>query len=163
MIIERAIRKLRNAWENFENERFLKKLKAYGKNVSIRQPACFEGMECIEIGDGTSIAAFVHMWGHGGITIGARVLIASHTAITSVTHDHTQERVYGTTIMKPVIIRDDVWIGAHAVVMPGVTLGEGSVIAAGAVVTRDVGPYEIVGGVPAVLMKHRRKKSDKRD
>lgn len=52
-------------------------------------------------------------------------------------------------------IGNDVWIGANAVILPGVTVGDGAVIAAGAVVTKDVKPYSIVGGVPAKLIKYR--------
>jgi len=57
--------------------------------------------------------------------------------------------------MKEIKIGNDVWIGAHAVILPGVTINDGSVIAAGAVVTRDVPPYSVVGGVPAKAIKQR--------
>ena len=56
---------------------------------------------------------------------------------------------------KPVIIGNDVWIGANVVILPGVTIGDGAILAAGAVVTKDVGPYSIVGGVPAKIIKYR--------
>ena len=56
---------------------------------------------------------------------------------------------------KKVVIGDDVWIGANAVILPGVTIGEGSVIAAGSIVNKDVEPFSIVGGVPAKVIKMR--------
>ena len=58
-------------------------------------------------------------------------------------------------IAKPITIGDDVWIGSHAVILPGVTIGNGAVIAAGSVVVKDVGPFQIVGGIPAKLIKEK--------
>ena len=58
-------------------------------------------------------------------------------------------------IIKPVIIGSDVWIGARSIILPGVTIGEGSVIAAGSVVTKSVDKYSVVGGNPAKLIKYR--------
>lgn len=136
-------------------KKYLKKLKSCGTNVSIRQPVCFEGMEYIEMGNDISVAAFVHIWGYGGVKIGDRVMIASHTAITTISHDHTKRIMKATVISKPIVIGDDVWIGSHAVIMPGVTIGNGAVIAAGSVVLDDVGENQIVGGVPARLIKNR--------
>ncbi len=139
----------------YNNKQFLKTLKAYGKQVSIRQPVCFEGPEYIEIGDEVSIAAFVHIWGYGGVTIGKRVMIASHTAISTITHDHSKTDMHKTVVSKPIVIEDDVWIGAHAVILPGVTIRKGAVVAAGSVVVSDVPAYQIVGGVPAKFIKER--------
>lgn len=62
---------------------------------------------------------------------------------------------YAPIIAKPVIIKDDVWIGSNAVIMPGITIGKGAVIGAGAVVTKDVPPNAIVMGIPAKLVKYR--------
>jgi maltose O-acetyltransferase len=59
----------------------------------------------------------------------------------------------GTSFALPITIGDDVWIGARAVVLPGVTIGRGAVVGAGAVVSRDVGVGEVVGGVPARLIR----------
>lgn len=81
--------------------------------------------------------------------------IGSHTAITTLTHDHTREIMQATSVKEPVIIHDDVWIGAHCVIMPGITIGQGAVVGAGAVVTKDVEPHAIVAGVPARLLMYR--------
>ncbi len=92
------------------------------------------------------------MWGAGGISIGNNVLIASHEAITSLTHDKNAVCFRETTLRATVGIGDNVWIGADAIILPGVTVGAGSIVAAGAVVTRDVPANAVVAGVPARLV-----------
>lgn len=64
-------------------------------------------------------------------------------------------RLQGDSVSKPVVIGDDVWIGARSIILKGVHIGKGAVIAAGAVVTKDVPEYAIVGGVPAKVIKYR--------
>jgi len=141
---------------NIRKSIFCAGLKAKGRNLSIAFPCKFEGKQNIEIGDDVSIAAFVHVWGHGGVSIGDRVLIATHVAITSLTHDYTYQNMRSAPIIaKPVVIENDVWIGSNAVIMPGVTIGTGAVVGAGAVVTKDVPRYSIVAGIPAKVMKYR--------
>ena len=76
-------------------------------------------------------------------------MIGSHVAITSLTHDYTEDNMYNTTLAKPVVIEDEVWIGAHAIILPGTRVGRGAVIGAGSVVTRDIPPYAVAYGVPA--------------
>jgi len=77
------------------------------------------------------------------------------------TQNHRFDRIdipmieQGNTEPKPVVIEDDVWIAARSIILPGVTIGKGAVIAAGAVVTKDVPPYTVVGGVPARKIKLR--------
>ncbi len=105
------------------------------------------------IGSKVNIAEFVHMWGGGGISIGNDVLIASHTVITSQTHDVYAKLFRKTMISKEVIIEDNVWIGAAAIILPGITIGTGSIVAAGSVVTKDVSAGTIVAGVPARVIK----------
>jgi acetyltransferase-like isoleucine patch superfamily enzyme len=91
----------------------------------------------------------------GGVNIGDRVMIGSHVAITSLTHDYTAVAMNGTSLARPIVIEDDVWLGTHCVILPGVRVGCGAVVAAGAVVTKDVPPYTVVAGVPARLLKRR--------
>ena len=64
-------------------------------------------------------------------------------------------RYQGGKEVAPVVIGDDVWIGSRVIILPGVKIGNGSVIGAGAVVTKDVEPYSVVGGVPAKLIRRR--------
>ena len=106
----------------------------------------------LEAGKNLNINRGVHIYARGGVTIGDYVLIGPNVVITSSQHRYDTP---GTPIMfqghekKPVKIGNDVWIGANSVILPGVTVGEGTIIGAGAVVTFDTEPYSIVGGVPA--------------
>lgn len=92
------------------------------------------------------------------ISIGNNVLIGMYSIITTTNHGtemnplpiRLQEETY-----KDVVIEDDVWLGARVIVLQGVRIGKGAVVAAGAVVTKDVAPYTVVGGVPAKLIKKR--------
>ena len=126
-----------------------------GKNVRIYPPVVFYGPEALDIGDDTSVAPFVHIWCGGRVVIGARCMIGSHGAISSLTHDYNQPEMWKTIVARPVVIEDDVWIGAHAAILPGVTIGRGAVVGAGAVVTADVPPGAIVVGAPAREMARR--------
>lgn len=133
-------------------------LKHCGERVHFYLPfhICFPGS--LKIDDDSTIGTYVHMWCLGGISIGKKVMIGSHTAITSITHDYNQEDMrFAPTIRKPVVIEDDVWIGTHSVILPGVTIGKGAVIGANSVVTKDVEPYSIIYGSPAKIYKHREK------
>lgn len=107
----------------------------------------------IAVGDECSIGEFVHMWGGGGVTIGNRVLIASHLALTSLTHDADADDFASTSIRRAIVIEDNVWIRAGARILPGVRLGEVCIIGAGAVVTADVASRTVVAGVPARPMR----------
>jgi len=142
-------------WRTFHTARIKYTLGSCGRQVSFQMPVVFAQPDCIEVGDNVSFGGFVHIWGAGGVRIGNRVMIGSHTAISSVTHDYTQEIMITTIVKKPVVIGDDVWLGTHVLIMPGVTIGKGAVIGAGAVVTMDVPSGVIVAGVPARLVKAR--------
>lgn len=112
----------------------------------------------IEIGDNCSINPFTVIYGHGGTKIGNNVLIAAHTVIIPSNHNFEKLdkpiRLQGN-ISKGICIEDDVWIGAGCRILDGVTVGRGSVIAAGAVVNHNIEPFSVVGGVPAKLIKKR--------
>jgi acetyltransferase-like isoleucine patch superfamily enzyme len=126
-----------------------------GSNVRIYHPVIFSGPEALDIGDNTSIAPFVHIWCGGRVIIGSNCMIGSHVEISSLTHDYQEKNMSSTIIAKAVIIEDGVWIGSHAVIMPGITIGRGAVIGAGSIVTKDIPPYAIAYGVPAVIRAFR--------
>ncbi len=112
----------------------------------------------IVIGDRVSINPFSVLYGHGGLRIGSDVLIAAHVTIIPANHIFERTdvpmRQQGETRLG-ITIGDDVWIGSGARILDGVTVGKGSVVAAGAVVRDDVPAYGIVGGVPARLLRSR--------
>lgn len=92
--------------------------------------------------------------------IGNNVLIAPNVAILSVSHNHENIDIpivdQGDTEPNPPIIEDGVWLGRNVVVMPGIRIGAGAIVGAGAVVTKDIPPYVIAGGVPARIIKSRK-------
>ena len=106
------------------------------------------------IGDHTRIG--LHNTIIGPVTIGSHVNLAQGITITALNHNFSDaekridEQGVNTT---PVVIEDDIWIGANAVILPGVTIGQHSVVAAGAIVTKDVPPHSLVAGVPAKVIR----------
>jgi maltose O-acetyltransferase len=132
-----------------------KRLKKCGEGLSIQFPIIIEGYDYIEIGEKVAFAAFVHIWGSGGVKIGKNVMIGAHTAISSITHDYNQKLMYGTSITKEVSIGNNVWIGSNCIILPGVKIGDGAVIGAGSVVTKNVKENAIVFGNPAKFFKER--------
>ncbi|HOG45113.1 MAG TPA: acyltransferase [Anaerolineae bacterium] len=104
--------------------------------------------QSLRLGDCVDIGEFVVLRASGGLTIGSRVLIAAHAVLTTRGHPKTLPR-YGQIEDAPLLVEDDVWIGAGAIVLPGVSVGRGAIVAAGAVVTHSVPPFCIVAGVPA--------------
>lgn len=84
----------------------------------------------------------------GGIAIGDDCLIGHNCTICTVNHDKNSN-TRGNMVCRPVKIGDKVWIGANVIILPGVSIGDGAIIAAGTVVTKDVAPAMIVGGSPA--------------
>lgn len=108
----------------------------------------------VTIGDHTRIG--IHCTVIGPACIGSHVNLAQGITVTALNHNFSiaNQRIDEQGIStQPVVISDDVWIGANAVILPGVTIGRHAVIAAGAVVTKDVPDYTVVGGVPAKVIK----------
>jgi acetyltransferase-like isoleucine patch superfamily enzyme len=130
-----------------------------GENTTIYPYAllkCNRGK--IVLGQGCSVNDYSILYGYGGITIGDDVHIAAHTVIVASEHDYRllgRENFSEDMRGKGIVIEDNVWIGANAVVLDGVTIGKGSVIGAGAVVSRDIPADSIAVGVPARVIKKR--------
>lgn len=133
----------------------IRRFASCGSNPELYFPLQIHDPGRVKIGNDVSLNAFVHIWGTGGVTIGDRVMIASHVALNAVTHDYTVDPMRWTVVEREIVIEDDVWIGSHAVINPGVTLHKGCVIGAGAVVTRDVPANAIAAGVPARVLRYR--------
>lgn len=136
-----------------------------GKNVRIAYDCDIKGGQNICVGDGSQIGPHCLFWTtRARICIGKKVLMGPN--VTIITGDHRVD-VVGKHIIDvgddeklpehdaDVIIEDGVWIASNVTILKGVTVGEGSVLAAGAVVTQNVEPYAIYGGVPAKKIKMR--------
>lgn len=106
----------------------------------------------ITVGDGVFINACCHFQDHGGITIGDGCQIGHNVVFATLNHGLSpEERRY--TIPAPIVLGRKVWIGSNSTILPGVTIGDNAIIAAGAVVTKDVPADTVVGGVPAKFIK----------
>lgn len=127
-----------------------------GDGVRLREGTILQAGPEITIGDQTDINPFTTVYGR--VKVGSFVMIAPRVMLAGGNHlfdDVTQPMKLQGHITQGIVVEDDVWIGANAVVTDGVRIGKGAIIGAGAVVTRDVPCYAIVGGNPARLIKYR--------
>jgi acetyltransferase-like isoleucine patch superfamily enzyme len=112
----------------------------------------------IKIGCNCTVNSFALLYGHGGLDIGNEVRISAHVVIVPMNHIYKNPSIpiwkQGET-RKGIKIEDDAWIGAGAKILDGVRIGKGSIIGAGAVVTRDIPPYSVAVGIPARVIKKR--------
>lgn len=125
-------------------------MKKCGRNVNIQNRARFG--HNMEIGDNSGLGENCLI--HSGTVIGKNVMMGPDVIISTQNHQYNRE-TYEGFVRKPVIIEDNVWIGYRAIILAGVHVGRNAIIGAGAVVTKDVPPYAIVGGVPARVLKTR--------
>ena len=124
-----------------------------GSGSTLHMGARFYQPNNIKIGKGTIIGDHVFLDGRASLSIGSNVDIASQVMIYNSEHDLDSPTM--KAIEEPVVIEDYCFIGPRAIIMPGVTLGKGSVVAGGAVVTKDVPAGVVVGGIPATKIKTR--------
>ena len=126
-----------------------------GKWVNIDKGVTFA--TDIKLGEGSGIGANCSI--PTGVTIGDHVMMGIDILMFTNEHRHDEIEVpmglQGRTEVHPIVIEDDVWIGSRSLIMKGVRIGHGAIIAAGSVVTKDVPPYEIWGGNPAHFLKSR--------
>lgn len=131
------------------------------RKFSLGKHSVVESFSCINnavgdvtVGDNTRIG--MHNTIIGPVNIGNNVILAQNIVVSALNHNYDK---YDMPICKqgvntkPIVIDDDSWIGAGAIITQGVTIGKHSIVAAGAVVTKDVPPYTIVAGVPATIVK----------
>lgn len=126
------------------------------KNVRIYAGFHIRDPHNIVIEDGVSIGPKVLLDGRCGLTIKRSAVIAYNAIIWTLNHDYNDLHFSGKG--HPVTIGEYAWVCCNSVIMPGVNIGEGAVVASGAVVTKDVPPYTVVGGVPAKIIGNREKK-----
>ena len=127
-----------------------------GNKVNIEKGAAFPSS--VELGDNSGIGVRAQI--NGKVVIGKNVMMGPDVCIYTVNHAFDRTDVpmnqQGFAAEKPVVIGDDVWIGARAIILPGTRVGTGAVIGAGAVVTKDVPDYAVVGGNPARILRMRK-------
>lgn len=107
----------------------------------------------ITIGEGSIIGMWATLDGRKGITIGNYVNFSSEVALWTLQHDYNSPTFAAAG--GPIVINDRAWISYRATILPGVTIGEGAVVAANSVVTKDVAPFTVVGGIPAKPIQQR--------
>lgn len=110
----------------------------------------------IHIGRDSLIGEYCVIRGQGGVTLGDRVYTSPFTQLLAVNHvfdDRQRPFIEQGITAQGIVVEDDVWLGAGAIITDGVRIGKHSIVAAGAVVTKDVPPYSVVGGVPARVIK----------
>jgi len=143
-----------------------------GDNVSVGRFTLIEATgllsllgKGVRIGANSNLGDYNSVGGAGGVTIGENVLIGQYVSFHPQNHiidDPNRPIKHQGTSEQGIVVEDDVWIGARVTVLDGVHIGRGAVIAAGAVVTHDVPPYAVVGGVPARVLKWRKEPEDGR-
>jgi acetyltransferase-like isoleucine patch superfamily enzyme len=130
-----------------------------GRNVTVRSGAIlapFGGF--IRIGDQSGVNHYTVLYGHGGLTIGSCVRFAAHCLVVPANHGIAtlDVPIFAQSLSKKgIVIGDDVWIGAHCTILDGVSIGDGSVIAAGSVVNKTVERRTVAAGVPAKAIRGR--------
>ena len=134
------------------------------KNIVITVDSIFGNYENIIWHDNIYIGPQAYIWAVGGLEINENVIIGPRVTIHTSNHryeDATMLPYDGYSYAKKVTIEKNVWIGDSTMIVPGVTIGEGSIVAMGSVVTKDVPKYSIVGGNPAKVIKQRNVKKYK--
>lgn len=129
-----------------------------GKRVKIWSGVWLDNYTGLHIGDDVTIGRGAIFVTGGGVYIGDRTMIAHGSKIISVGHripDGRESMRFSGPDKSPIHISNDVWVCTQSVVLPGVTIGEGALIAAGAVVTKDVPAFAVVGGIPARILRMR--------
>lgn len=138
---------------NFLKGRYLiSRCDKVGSDVRLRMPMTIYSPEKLSMGDKVDIGENVVLRAGGGLSIGNNVLVANGVIIVTDGHSVNPPR-WRCVETAQIVINDDVWIGSGAIILPGVRVGEGALIAAGSVVSRDVPAFTMVAGVPASVKK----------
>lgn len=142
----------------------------FGNNVSVGsftvvRPSGYYSRQIgqgLVVGDNSSLGINCYIGCGGGVTIGKNVMMGPYVSIHSENHNHSEDNVpmkdQGVSRGK-VVIEDDCWLGAGSRILSGVTIGQGSIVAAGAIVTKSCPPYSKLAGVPAKIISKRQKLS----
>jgi maltose O-acetyltransferase len=126
------------------------KVRVAGLKLNFKENLIFKGYSYIGPGG--------FWYAKGGITIGNNVIFGPETVLWTANHNYNSIELLpygGEDILKEIVIEDNVWVGMRTMILPGVTVGEGAIIAAGSVVVKDVPKCAIIGGNPAKIIKYR--------
>ena len=126
---------------------------SYSSSVSLSRTSRIEYPWNVQIDNMSSIGANAWVYALDKIMIGKNCCIGEEVKLITGSHDVSSCRF--DLVTKPIVIEDNVWVATGAMILPGVTIGEGAVVAAGAVVVKDVEPWTVVGGNPAKVIKKR--------
>lgn len=131
--------------------------KSYGKGVYLYHPCVVTGADNFVIGNNVHINRKSFIRAEGGLYIGNNVHISRNFTLYTINHNYCGSALpYDEEIIcKPVVIKDNVWIGINVTVIPGVVIGEGAIVGAGTVVSRDIPPLAIVGSAPQRVIRYR--------
>jgi maltose O-acetyltransferase len=133
-------------------------LKSCGEGVIVKNKCYFGNGDRLKVGARSQLGQNARL--NGTITIGEDVLMGPDVVIMATSHDFSRIDVpinmQKKSLESPVVIGDDVWLGTRVIILPGIQIGDHSIVAAGAVVTKSFPPYSIVAGVPAKMIKSRR-------
>lgn len=121
-----------------------------GEDSFVMAPVAGAAIDMLKIGNNVYINSNSLLMARGGITIEDDVLIAANVQLLSNNHDEYERQIL---TCKPIHIKKGAWIGAGASILPGVTIGKNAIVGAGAIVTKDVGDFEVAVGIPAKVVK----------
>lgn len=128
-----------------------------GKRCAIAATAKIWAPWNLEVGDYVAIGPRAEIYDVDKVVIGSNITVSQDAYLCTASHDISQLK--NPLVTKPIVLGDSTWVAARAIVLSGVTIGEGAVVAAGAVVAKDVEPWTVVGGNPAKFIKRRELKS----
>lgn len=153
LMLARLLRGIRRRWRNFY---YLRVLKSFGKGSQISDDVLITGAECVSIGKYVFVndGVIIQSCEEAEIVIGDYVTLSYGSKL--ITGSLVISTIYGPKKIhyaKSIIIEKSVWIGVGAILLPGVHVGTGAIVSAGSVVTHDVEPHTIVGGVPARVIR----------
>lgn len=131
------------------------RLRRCGRRVDFSTSMIIRNPRNISIGDDCSFSNFVILDAHDRITIGSGCMFANNVVIATATHDDRVDPMRSMLLKSPVTIGNNVWLGIGATVLPGITIGDGAIIGARALITRDVPPRAVVVGVPGRVVRVR--------
>jgi acetyltransferase-like isoleucine patch superfamily enzyme len=128
-------------------------LKHMGNGSEIMRGTIIHGSNMLTIGDRVKIGEYCHIWANEGLSVGNDSLIAAHCTLTTLTHDPDAALYNKSLISKPIVIGQNVWMGYGVRVLPGINIGDNSIIAAGSVITKNIPNNCLVAGVPAKVIR----------